>query len=218
MGTMTSIQPERIRERVPSKSKSTTRVCAADAARIVSSMGAKVYSGTASGALVRTPSMIRFRDFRPRRASMFRRLCVSAALLLFSRLQHAVLTTFHLSPVCTPRISTAAPVSIGPLASIAGARILQAGAKVIFYIYPQAVLSLLHLLAKTQRTHVRPDFLHVIQALLLRAYFSGVFPTRGNFPITRPDGILFFVIHNHPVLPVFIVHTRRPKPVSLSGV
>src|SRR5215210_1729164 len=58
-------------------------------------------------------------------------------------------------------------------------------------------LHLLHLLAKREGAHVSPDFLDVVQALLLRAALADVVPAQGVLTVGRPDRVLLFVIHDH---------------------
>src|SRR5712691_9435418 len=56
---------------------------------------------------------------------------------------------------------------------------------------------LLHLLAQTQRPHVRPDFLDVSEALVFGALLAGILPAQGVFLVGRPDRILFLMIDHH---------------------
>lgn len=61
-----------------------------------------------------------------------------------------------------------------------------------------------HGFAQTQRPHVGPYFLDIIQAFLLGSGFSHIVPTQGIFPILWPNGILFFVV-DHDFINGFIV-------------
>src|SRR5258708_9620504 len=56
---------------------------------------------------------------------------------------------------------------------------------------------LLHLVAQTQRTHIRPDFLDVSEALIFGALLAGILPAQGVFLVGLPDRILFLMIDHH---------------------
>src|SRR4051794_15708635 len=56
---------------------------------------------------------------------------------------------------------------------------------------------LFHLLAQTQRPHVRPNLFDVREALRFRARLARIVPTKRVLTIGRPDRILLFVVHHN---------------------
>src|SRR6478736_4017178 len=56
---------------------------------------------------------------------------------------------------------------------------------------------LLHLLAQRQWTHVSPYFFDIGQAICFWTTLAGIFPAQRVFPVSRPDGVLFFMIDDN---------------------
>jgi hypothetical protein len=74
---------------------------------------------------------------------------------------------------------------------------------------------LLHFLAQTQRTHIRPYFFDVLQALCFASALAGVIPARSVVAMGWPDGILLFVVHNHSVNGVVGLLCCHNEPLSI---
>src|SRR5271166_2873692 len=82
---------------------------------------------------------------------------------------------------------------------------------------PQTLL--LHLLPQAERTHIRPHFFDVSQALFLGAALACVVPAQGVFPVRRPDRILLFVIYYdfvHGMIFWFFRHSIRSSTQDVS--
>src|SRR6476620_7431214 len=57
------------------------------------------------------------------------------------------------------------------------------------------LLLLFHFLSETERPHVSPYFLDVLQTFLLGTGLAHVFPTKRIGPLRKPYGILLFVVN-----------------------
>src|SRR5688572_26457581 len=78
---------------------------------------------------------------------------------------------------------------------------------------PHSGAGTVHLLAEAERTHVRPHFLDVGQALRLGAALGNLGPPEGQLTVDRPDRILLFVILHHAVrgrVFAFLCHAYPP--------
>src|SRR5262249_9149878 len=78
-----------------------------------------------------------------------------------------------------------------------------------------------HFLPQTERSHISPDILDVGQAFGPEALRTYLLPAEGRLPISRPYGVLLFVIdHNLVDGGVFCIvphHSVPPKPQRLCG-
>ena len=63
--------------------------------------------------------------------------------------------------------------------------------------------------AEAEGAQIRPDFVDVGEALGFAAAFAGLAPAGGELTIYRPERVLLFVVHDHPVDDVvFGVHAH----------
>src|SRR5437867_5682773 len=73
-----------------------------------------------------------------------------------------------------------------------------------------------HFLPQTERSHISPDILDVGQAFGLEALLTYLLPAERGLPISRPYGVLFFVIdHNLVDGGVFCIVPRHGVPPML---
>src|SRR6185295_12253188 len=75
-----------------------------------------------------------------------------------------------------------------------------------------------HLLAETERTHVGPHLLDVIQAFLFRPALAGGRPAGRSLLARRPDRVLLFVIHDDLVGHAVVVFPRHVSVPLLSKI
>jgi hypothetical protein len=72
-----------------------------------------------------------------------------------------------------------------------------AGARVFVEARPGGVLMALHLPAKAERPHVRPDLTDVLEAFRFRSHSSRIPPTSRVVAVRKPYRVLLFVVHDN---------------------
>src|SRR5690349_2726480 len=80
------------------------------------------------------------------------------------------------------------------------------------------LLLFLHLLSRTEWSHIRPDFFDVGEAFLFRARLAGIVPPEGVFAVGGPDRVLLFVVNDNFVngfVLSFFAHTTPLRQLEI---